>query len=1071
MKKFIKNILTVVLTLLALTMSFQAHAITLWVGQSYEWDFGSSVMGSTYNMNVSVSGGYLNVTGSGFYRKITPTQYFSGTATVTAEWDYTLYYGGKMQHQRVSVSISCYENPVSISKSNVTLSPGETYQLGYSHLYSNQYVGAANAYFSGGNSHFTVSSNGLITAISPGTGNVNVYSKVSDASKAPSCFVTVKEVEPTGASSSAYTLLADQTIDLKANVSPSNASVKSTQWSVKSGSDVVSISGNRLTGLKPGTATIYCTINGNVRSNDASVTVNEPKLTMSNITPESGSSGISVFANPSVTYSHAISKGSEFDKITLSSGTQVIDGRVEISGTKLTFLPDEPLSPKTKYTLKVPRKAVLNKWDSPAQQDVTATFTTGELEKISLSFAPTSGSFISANESVRIISEPSDAIIYYTTDGSAPTVKSAVYKDKIEIPNDLSIKAIAKRAGYLDSDVIVGDFFKSQSEIVEYYPNDNTPLFNYSDVNPFVRLSGGVVKSNNFRRIIMTKDSGENVDGLAYLAANIIVFVPDEPLENVTTYKIDIPYDAIKTENGEVFKGFNWTFTTPNLPVSVAMQGDETVFILSENGKLKSRGMYIKSADSSGEIKFEDRDNFVDYLENVNTVSSGYSHSAIRIGDHATKFAGINYCGELGESNFTPTWPVSDVKAGFQTSAVILDDNSLWMCGRNDFYQLLANNGTHSAKLIKVLDNIRDVALGNGFTFYIDNDNVLWGVGRNHLGQLGDGTTIDRKEPVKIMEDADEVYVSKDCYFTACITIGGDLYLWGDNSQSQIGKEDVSDSTKPVFVMSDVEKVALGSSHVLALRGDNNLYAWGNNSSHQISAKKGNISTPALLAENVLDMDAGPNTSLILHLNGEAVGMGKKTHSNFGTGSGNTSGLTINEGCKFQSLKDAYLMPYRFEIKPDSEFAFSAVPQPLHADYEYIEWSSSDPDIAFVEGNGIVHSLKLGETTVTAKFFDRHGNSKGAQAVVVCTNTPDNSDVISNLFVSEISDSHWSVSASGLILTVHNAVPGEIYEIFNTQGLRIEQSKAMTRTVTFEMPEAGVFIVRSGDKVRKAVCR
>ena len=186
MNKYIKNASVGFMILIAMIMNLQANAINLWVGQSYTWDFSGSIMGSTYNMNVTTNGGYLSVTGSGFYRTITPTQYFSGTATVTAEWDYTLYYGDTKRHQRISVTISCNENPVSISPTNITLSPGQTYQLSYRHKYDNQYVSAANAYFSGGNSHFTVSSSGLITAKSPGLGYATVYSKVSSATNAPS---------------------------------------------------------------------------------------------------------------------------------------------------------------------------------------------------------------------------------------------------------------------------------------------------------------------------------------------------------------------------------------------------------------------------------------------------------------------------------------------------------------------------------------------------------------------------------------------------------------------------------------------------------------------------------------------------------------------------------------------------------------------------------------------------------------------------------------------------------------------------------------------------------------------
>lgn len=1068
MKKNIKSKSIGLLIIFATMFSLRANAINLWVGQSYTWDFSGAIMGSTYNMSVSTNGGYLSVTGSGFYRTITPTQYFGGTATVTAEWDYTLYYGDTKRHQRVSVTISCNENPVSISPTSVTLSPGQTYQLGYSHKYDNQYVGAANAYFSGGNSSFTVSSSGLITAKSPGTGYVNVYSKVSDAANAPYCFVTVKDVDPTGASTGSYSVLADQSTDLAVKVSPSNATVKSTQWYIKSGSDVVSISGSRLTGLKPGEATIYCMVNGSVRSNDATVTVVEPKLVVSKKFPDDATD-ISVFAVPYITFSHSVSKGPDFDSICLTANGAEVEGTVEISNNTVQFLPSSPLQPLTNYTLTIPRSAVCNKWGSPAQSDAKLSFITGDYEKITLEFTPTSGSYVTSGECVKIIAKPEDSKIYYTTDGSSPTVNSILYEHPIEISSDVTIKAIAKRECYKDSDIATGEFLKSQSEIVEYFPTDSSPLFNYGYANPFLRLSGKVVKSNNFRRIALKKASGENVEGNAYLSHNLIVYVPEEPLENATTYILDIPYDAVKTDNGEVFKGFNWKFSTPNMPVQIGLQGDESLFILSENGQLASRGMQIQSSKEDGTVTFEDWDNLADYSKDVSFISCGQFHNGILSRDAATIFKGLNYCGELGEKNPAFERTPKSIKAGFQTSAVICEDNTLWMCGRNDFHQLGGNDGTHSANFIKIADNILDVAPGNGYTLYVDTDNVLWGIGRNHLGQLGDSTTTDRSLPVKIMDGVESVYTSASGYFSGCITTAKELFVWGDNARSQLGYAGTENNLIPRKVLSNVKKAAFGGSHALALTTDNKVYGWGSNARGQLGGEHSIVGSPKLINDKVLDIAAGPNTSLMLFLSGKVSGWGRKTHSNFGYGEGNASDVVINPGESYSELQGATLVPGRFEIEPQSSFAFSALPKPLTADYEYVEWISENAEIVSVDGNGIVQANKLGETAIIAKFTDRFGNSKEAKAVVVCTDTPHNSGT--DVGITQRLDTNWTAIATGRNILVQNVSPGNFFFLFNMEGQLLAQSEATGPTLSFEVNTAGVYIVKSGTTAQKVLCR
>lgn len=237
-------------------------------------------------MSVSSNGGYLSITGSGYYRKIMPTQYFGGTATVTAEWDYTLYYGDTKRHQKVTLTISCYNNQVSIHPTSIKLSPGQTYQLSYSHAYDNQYVGAANAYFSGGNSSFTVTSSGLVTAIKPGSGYVNVYSKVSDASKAPACYVEVVQIDPQSvAIPNNLTVYVGETQTITPTVTPSNAQTSYTWYSTASGK--ASVSNGVVRGEDEGTAQVYCRTSNGIESNRCNVTVYYRKPTGIEVSPSS----------------------------------------------------------------------------------------------------------------------------------------------------------------------------------------------------------------------------------------------------------------------------------------------------------------------------------------------------------------------------------------------------------------------------------------------------------------------------------------------------------------------------------------------------------------------------------------------------------------------------------------------------------------------------------------------------------------------------------------------------------------------------------------------------------------
>ena len=58
-----------------------------------------------------------------------------------------------------------------------------------------------------------------------------------------------------------------------------------------------------------------------------------------------------------------------------------------------------------------------------------------------------------AKESKLILTSEENAAIYYTTDGTTPSIDSTLYTEPISIETDLTVKAIAVKNGYTDSDI------------------------------------------------------------------------------------------------------------------------------------------------------------------------------------------------------------------------------------------------------------------------------------------------------------------------------------------------------------------------------------------------------------------------------------------------------------------------------------------------------------------------------------------------------------------------------------------------------------------------------------------
>jgi hypothetical protein len=93
-------------------------------------------------------------------------------------------------------------------------------------------------------------------------------------------------------------------------------------------------------------------------------------------------------------------------------------------------------------------------------------------------------------------------------------------------------------------------------------------------------------------------------------------------------------------------------------------------------------------------------------------------------------------------------------------------------------------------------------------TFYIKTDNSLWGFGRGGFGVLGDGTGLDREEPVKILENVawiGSIYEHYDTIYA--IKTDRTLWKWGGNQ-----------NFAPVKVAEDIVKL-LNWDHALTNDG------------------------------------------------------------------------------------------------------------------------------------------------------------------------------------------------------------------------------------------------------------
>lgn len=941
----------------------------LWVGQTYTCDGTSAMMGLTSDKSWTISGGYLSLSGSGHYRTVTITQYFSGTASVTFSWKERLTSNSQWSSRSKTWYFTCTENPVYISPTCMRLSVGESDYVGYSHQYDNNYTHAANAYFSSSNpSVATVTSSGKVTAVSPGTTYINVYSKIADASKAPYCKVTVEEVDVQSVSlPNTISIVAGEMRQLSATVYPSNGTVKTTQWYTNDASIATVNSSGVLTAVKHGTAKIYCIVNNSIKSNEVTVLVSKSTLKIS-VSHESG---------------------------LLKKGTAIS---------------------------------------------------------------------LSANDT--------DAEIYYTIDGSTPTVNSTRYKNPVIIDRNLTLKAIACHEDYNTSEVLVRTFNVTSLEIEEIYPDESSEDIGIHAV-PHVSFNRYIYASENIDKISLKKGD-KSVDGKVILSDNTVYFVPSDYLERGMSYTFYIPQNSICTSTLETPQDIVVSFSTGKFPIGVAA-GYDMAAVLMSDGSLWTWG---KS----------------EYGTELGNGSSEGSLTPIKIMENVKK-----------------------VDLGFLHGVALKNDNTLWAWGRNSSGQL--GDGTYETRLspVKIMDDVKDVSANYDGTAIIKNDNTLWMCGNNYYGQIGNGTTSSQSTPVNILNNVK--CASMGDAHSAAVTTDGTLYTWGSNRRGQLGGWYMSGSTnagtkKPFNTeLESVQMVSCGDEHTVAIDKTGALRTVGDNSDKQlglsaggyfthfckpessgvtfVSAMKDNTAiikngnlyvcggneyglvkdgtfyegeTLTYRLSDVKSVDVGHDMVIAITNNGDVYAWGNNDDGQIGTGSKSPS--IISEPTKVMSSSSS--APLEEFTLPPFENGYIGkdivlIPDiiPCNAEFNTIKWQSSNESIAIVSQRGIVTGISKGEAVITATVESNEGKVFETSCKMTIK------EVITA--ISQIQKEPLSCQIYNSILQLGNLTIGTKVEVYNMAGIRCYQEIADGQKLYIPLSEKGVYIISIGNKRFKIV--
>jgi alpha-tubulin suppressor-like RCC1 family protein len=237
----------------------------------------------------------------------------------------------------------------------------------------------------------------------------------------------------------------------------------------------------------------------------------------------------------------------------------------------------------------------------------------------------------------------------------------------------------------------------------------------------------------------------------------------------------------------------------------------------------------------------------------VQTVAGGTNWKQVSCGSYFTAAIktdgtlwlwGSNTNGVLGDNTtVSKSSPVQTVSGGtnwkqISGSAAIKTDGTLWLWGKNTDGQLGDNSVTHRSSPVQTVSagtNWKQVSVsGSGnSTAAIKTDGTLWLWGLNGNGQLGDNSITSRSSPVQTVSGGTN-WKQVSCFneTTAAIKTDGTLWLWGKNTDGQLGTNDIVHRSSPVQTVSggtNWKQVSVGVGHSAAIKTDGTLWSWGSN--------------------------------------------------------------------------------------------------------------------------------------------------------------------------------------------------------------------------------------------------
>ncbi|GAA0439100.1 hypothetical protein Acor_68670 [Acrocarpospora corrugata] len=251
--------------------------------------------------------------------------------------------------------------------------------------------------------------------------------------------------------------------------------------------------------------------------------------------------------------------------------------------------------------------------------------------------------------------------------------------------------------------------------------------------------------------------------------------------------------------------------------------------------------------DEGNTNDFATRPEEVPGLTGITQLSLGAKHILALGGDGTVWAWGDNEYRQLGDGTQTRRpipqqvaglTGIVQVAAGYRYSLALASDGSVWAWGHNGYAELgdgTTVNRPRPVKLAGITGATQIAASAHGVhSMAIRSDGTLWTWGNNANGQLGLGGSVPRYVPTQVpgLTGVTAIAAGEKSAF-AVADPARSVWAWGSNTVGQLGDGTTTERRTPVRIsLSGVSQIEAGAGGTTAALLDNRrVWTWGSNES------------------------------------------------------------------------------------------------------------------------------------------------------------------------------------------------------------------------------------------------